>query len=118
MSPDPPDARPELGALQIAVHPEGGGEVLVTLSGELDQSQFPRADEALQRALAGDCTHLVIDMRPLWFVDSAGIRALLRAYHRAGEQGARFSIRAGEGGSRQMLKMAGLDSLIESSRPA
>lgn len=105
--------RPELGALQIAVTPAEGGELQVILSGELDQSQFPRADAALQGALAQSPQHLVVDMRALWFVDSAGIRALLRAYHQARQQGARFSIRAGEGGSRQVLKLAGLDSLVE-----
>jgi anti-sigma B factor antagonist len=104
--------RPELGALQITVTP-GAAETLVALSGELDQSQFPRADAALQKALAAQPERLVIDMRALWFVDSAGIRALLRAYHQARQQGSRFAIRAGEGGSRQVLKLAGLESLVE-----
>lgn len=109
--------RPELGALQIAVTTADGGVTLVALSGELDQSQFPRADAALQQALRERPAHLVVDMRALWFVDSAGIRALLRAYHGAREEGIRYSIRAGEGGSRQVLKLAGLDSLVEDDAP-
>ncbi|HTB70369.1 MAG TPA: STAS domain-containing protein [Solirubrobacteraceae bacterium] len=59
----------------------------LTLAGELDIATVPRLQEAVEAALASDPTRLIIDLRPLGFLDSSGLRQMLMLADRAGEEG-------------------------------
>jgi anti-sigma B factor antagonist len=72
--------------LQIETRLEGPRATL-TLVGELDIATVPRLQEAVQAALAGQPSELVIDLRPLGFLDSSGLRQMLMLADRAGEEG-------------------------------
>jgi anti-sigma B factor antagonist len=68
-----------------------GDTARVVLAGELDLASVPRFESLLAAAFE-IADHCVIDLRELAFVDSSGLRALLRARRRASESGATLEI--------------------------
>jgi len=69
-----------------------GRRLAVSVVGELDYAASLRLDEALQKELADADVELVFDFSQLTFLDSEGLKVLLRAYHRVGEAAGAFSI--------------------------
>jgi anti-anti-sigma factor len=59
----------------------------VTLAGELDIATVPRVEEAIDATLTGDVQQLTVDLSPLGFVDSSGLRLFIVLDQRASEQG-------------------------------
>ncbi len=72
--------------LEIEVSVEGE-RVLLTLSGELDIATVPRLEQAVESALAGSPRELIVDLRPLGFVDSSGLRQFILLEDRAQREG-------------------------------
>ena len=67
------------------------GSVRLTLHGELDLATAPELEQLVnERIDAGD--EVVVDLRPLEFMDSSGIRVLVAAHARAGRVGTRLVI--------------------------
>jgi anti-sigma B factor antagonist len=66
--------------------------MVVMLSGELDMSSAPILEEALARAEADAPPALLIDLRGLRFIDSSGLRVLLRALERASTAGRKLTL--------------------------
>lgn len=56
---------------------QAGDVVIIKLSGRLDSSTAPPAEENFARVLAGGPLHLAIDMSSLEYISSAGLRVLL-----------------------------------------
>jgi anti-anti-sigma factor len=56
----------------------------MTLAGDLDAGSAPRFQRALEEAAAGRPTRLVLHVRDLAFMASAGVRVLLFAKQRLG----------------------------------
>ena len=69
----------------------GGGVARIVLAGELDLESIPRF-EGLVASAVMRADRCVIELRELTFVDSSGVRALLRARRRASESGATLEI--------------------------
>jgi anti-sigma B factor antagonist len=68
-----------------------GGRAWLTLSGELDLATAPDLEQLVNdRVDAG--REVVVDLRPLEFMDSSGIRVLVAAHARAGRTGARLIV--------------------------
>ncbi|MHB8531471.1 MAG: STAS domain-containing protein [Solirubrobacteraceae bacterium] len=63
---------------------EKGG---LTLTGELDVATVPRLEEAVAALLGARVKHLTIDLRPLSFLDSSGLRAFIALHDRAQAEG-------------------------------
>jgi anti-anti-sigma factor len=59
----------------------------LTLSGELDIATVPRLEEAVASVLAQGARRVVIDLSPLAFVDSSGLRMLIAFHDRAAAEG-------------------------------
>ncbi len=76
--------------LQIEEQLDGDGAVL-TLSGELDIATVPRLEEAVVGARAPSDT-LTIDLRPLRFMDSSGLRQFIVLADRAEREGWTFAL--------------------------
>jgi anti-anti-sigma factor len=64
-------------AFEIDLTPRPGG-LAVVLRGELDVATAPQLDAAVDDR-GGDVRDLVVDLRELTFLDSTGLRSLLRA---------------------------------------
>ncbi len=71
--------------LQVESYAEGDRARLV-LTGELDIATVPRLQDALDRALAAGARQLVVDLRPLGFLDSSGLRQFIVLADRAREE--------------------------------
>ncbi len=67
-------------------------QITLAVEGELDINTSTRLDEAVQRACAGACEELVIDLDELTFIDSSGVRALLNAVRICAEAHCRLEI--------------------------
>ena len=81
--PPPPreDSRPD-DVFGIRVE-EKGSTLIMHLSGEFDWACIGRVEAALERASDARFKEVVLDLRKLEFLDSAGLRTILRANDRA-----------------------------------
>jgi anti-sigma B factor antagonist len=72
---------------QLTVVTHTAGEcVILTLAGELDVTNADEAEEAVGVAWQGSPSSLVFDLSRLTFMDSTGVRVLIRARRRATER--------------------------------
>ena len=91
------------------IHEEDAGEeVRLVVSGELDLATADSLDRRLA-ALADRKRPVLLDLRPLSFMDSSGIRSLMLARERAsgGDWGLR--IIPPEGEARDVLRVSGVE---------
>jgi anti-anti-sigma factor len=68
---------------RLTIEPLAGGAVRVALRGELDLEHAYGFDEELRRVEGGTPPCVVLDLRGLSFLDSAGLARLLAARRRA-----------------------------------
>jgi anti-anti-sigma factor len=99
----------------LAVTTEGLGPdaVLVTLEGELVFGRALTFDEVLRKSEERDATYIVLDLRELTFLDSAGVSMLLAARRRAARAGRRIVIVEGPPAVRRLFAIAGLADAFE-----
>jgi anti-anti-sigma factor len=90
-----------------------GGAVALVVEGELDLSTAPELERSLLRAEAA-ATRVVIDLRPVEFIDSTGLAALVASRRRHCERGAAGpALVVGDGPVRRLLRLTGCDDMIE-----
>ena len=89
-----------------------GTTVHVRLFGEFDLLAYDNVDEVLSDAQAHDQPDIVIDLRGLSFIDSSGIRALLRANLRAEEAARTLRLIPGPNNVQRVFEVAGLDTKL------
>lgn len=75
------ELRPPRYGLAIARTDEGN-DAVVRLAGVLELATTALVREELRRALATTCERVVVDLRPVEFLDSTGIHALVEAHDR------------------------------------
>jgi len=68
---------------------------VVHLDGELDLASAPVFESELQRAEVAGAARVVLDLRDLQFVDSAGLRVIVTAHTHARERGQEFAVTRG-----------------------
>lgn len=68
-----------------------GGDITFSLSGELDLSTIDQLQSAVDTGVDGKTEQLVVlDLRGLTFMDSTGLRLMLRLDHRVRAEGGRL----------------------------
>ena len=82
------------------------GTARLIVSGELDLSTGPRAEEELRRAEADAPDTLILDLRAVTFFDSTGLQLVLDADVRAREEGRTLIVCPGDGEPRRILELA------------
>jgi anti-anti-sigma factor len=82
----------KLGSLALRSERDGDTHVIALL-GELDVGGAQSLERELLRVEAGDAPAIVIDLGKLEFIDSTGIRLLVMAAERCGDE--RLSLRRG-----------------------
>ena len=101
VEPDP------LDSLLVQRTDDGAG-VVIAFTGELDIATLAVAEEALAAEEQRAPGLLTVDLSGLDFVDSSGVRLVLRADARAREAGRRLAVLLGHGPSRRLFEVLGL----------
>ena len=89
-----------------------GAAAVVAVGGELDLRTSPELEERLTRAFDGGAELVILDLRQIEFMDSAGLRVVLSAHQRAHETGRRFALVRGADQVERVLKLTGVRDLL------
>jgi anti-anti-sigma factor len=93
------------------------GSIFVVLVGDLDASVAglarARIDDAFEGADARSVDRVIVDASGLAFCDSTGLSILVRAREDADRRGIELSVRSLSEPMRELLRLTGLDSLLE-----
>jgi anti-anti-sigma factor len=92
---------------------EQAGRVDVTLTGELDISTAQRLEDDLRRIEAERPAMIVLDLQPLTFMDSTGLRLLITADIRARQEGRRLVIVKGNEMVQRVMRLTRLDERLD-----
>ena len=87
--------------------------VCVALSGELDFSRAYTFDEEMRRLEAQKPDSIVLDLRKLNFIDSAGLGRVLAVQRRAGRDGRRLVVVRGCRAVERLFALSALDMRLE-----
>lgn len=90
-----------------------GDEHFVRLFGAFDITGFKQVDEELGRIQADGRPTVTLDLRGLTFIDSSGIRVILRADARARALGKRLRLTAGPERVHKVFQITRLDDQLE-----
>lgn len=90
-----------------------GDDHLVRLFGDFDITGFKQVDEELGGIQSNGRPTVTLDLRGLTFIDSSGIRAILRADTRARALGERLRLIAGPERVQKVFQITRLDDQLE-----
>jgi anti-anti-sigma factor len=79
----------------------------LVLTGELDIATAPVLDAALDQAEAGSAAQILLDLAAVPFIDSSGLRTLIRAADRAAANGGRLAIAGAGPQARRLFELSG-----------
>jgi anti-anti-sigma factor len=100
----------ELFSVEIA---QRDGGIEASLSGEIDLSTVEELQERLETALEGDPGLIVLDLRQVSFLDSSGLRLILRLNKRQEENEGRLVLVRGGRRVARVLEITGVDEQLE-----
>lgn len=89
-----------------------GDITILEVKGRIDSTTAPALGEKLTGTLAAPRRRLVLDLRQLEYISSAGFRILLLAAKRAEEAGSRFVLCGVSGKVRQLFDLGGFLDLF------
>lgn len=85
------------------------GWTVVTIHGELDVASAPTLRERLLGLVTEGCTHLVLDLEGLDFLDSTGLGSIISALKRARTNGGDLRLVCTQGRIRRLFEITALD---------
>jgi anti-sigma B factor antagonist len=95
---------------QLTVGTRSAGEcVVLTLAGELDVTNAAEAEEAVRVTWRDPPSYLVFDLSRLAFMDSTGVRVLVRARRRAAEHEATVALAGLTPSVSRIIELTGLN---------
>ncbi len=86
--------------------------VRVAPMGELDIATAPRLEGTIRELLESGFDHIVLDLANVEFLDSNGLRLILRLHASAEEDGLRFQVRPGPPAVQRIFTLSGTAELI------
>jgi anti-sigma B factor antagonist len=89
-----------------------GRASVFTLGGELDLVSSPILEQELARTLDSEVELVVLDLRPLEFMDSTGLHVVLAAQQRLRESGRRLALVKGGVQVHRVLELTGLGDVL------
>jgi anti-anti-sigma factor len=93
--------------LSVKAQAEGRRHTLV-LAGELDLATAPELDAKTEQACANGAGELVLDLRELAFIDSTGLRAILRAQEHCEAHRCELFLTPGPPAVQRLFELTGL----------
>jgi anti-sigma B factor antagonist len=109
-TPHPIAAPAEFSISEEQLGPAG---VVISVTGELDIATTPKLRRSLGAALDRGVRRVVIDLRPLDFLDSVAVAALLHAARQLGDDGRLAVVVAPESYIRMVFEIAGLPQCLD-----
>ena len=99
---------------QVEIHTEREGDTyVVRLAGELDLAGCDLTEQALVTAEQSDAASILVDIDGLEFIDSQGLRILLRAQRRDEDSGRkRLRLTRGTGHVADLLRLTAMDQTL------
>ena len=85
--------------------------------GELDLDTAPRLEDELAAVRAQGDPRLVLDLRRLTFMDSTGLRLVIRWHTAAREHGFEFAIVPGPDVVQRVIRLTGMDDQLPVTEP-
>jgi anti-anti-sigma factor len=85
--------------------------------GELDLDTVHRVDAALEELRGDGCPEVVLDLRGLTFMDSTGLRLVIRWDTTAREDGFQFAIVPGRDVVQRVFRLTGMDAHLTVAEP-
>jgi anti-sigma B factor antagonist len=89
-----------------------GGSYVICVKGELDLSECPHLEHAIQRAEASHAIRILLDLEKLTFIDAAGLNVLVMAWRRSVSNGDRLRVTRGRDSVASMLHLTALDTVL------
>jgi anti-sigma B factor antagonist len=84
----------------------------MTLSGEIDVYTAPKLKEELVAVIEGGCSHVVVDLEGVTFIDSSGLGVLVSALRRARERDGAVRIVCTRDNILKIFRITGLDKVF------
>lgn len=103
------------GRLTIDAQTDASSSTL-TLVGEVDPHTTEQLDAAIDVALEA-AAHLVLDLGGVTFIDSAGLRSLIRAQRRTEQDGGSLVLRSPRASTLRVLEITGLTDELTVETP-
>ena len=91
----------------------GTSGAVSTVSGELDSATAPELRARLTSAIERGATGLVVDLRPVTFMDSVAMAAILHIRTQLGKRGRMAVVLADDSYARLVFEIAGLPRCLE-----
>jgi anti-anti-sigma factor len=88
------------------------GVTALSVKGRIDSTTAPALGQKLEAVVAAPASRLVVDLRELEYISSAGFRVLLVAAKRADETGSRLLLCGLSGKVRQLFDLGGFQDLF------
>lgn len=101
------------GPAQVAADHTLHAAVVVPLHGEIDLLTLPALSERLDALTERPCPDLVLDLRPVAFIDCAGLGVLCRARNRTLARRGQLRLVADTPGFLGLLRATGLSGVFE-----
>jgi anti-sigma B factor antagonist len=96
-----------IGRLSMQTKAHEGRHVVV-LGGELDIASAPMLEATLEELCAADATEVTIDMAGVEFVDSMGLKAILRGQALCSQHGCEYSLTPAQRPARRVFEVTKL----------
>jgi anti-anti-sigma factor len=90
----------------------GGRSVVVEVSGELDRRSAPQLEAELESVWRSGETGVIVDLRGVQFMDSTGLRTIVRARQRAQRSRQRFAVVDGPDQVHGLLRRTGVLAML------
>lgn len=95
---------------EVAVVEQAGHRATVSVKGEVDVATAPQLWEAIEGL--HDTRQLVVDLAELTFMDSTGLRVLVRAHELMTGRGGDLVVRSPDAATRKLLEITSVDKVI------
>ena len=102
------DTKRKDGQLTVQVE-QAGDALMVWASGELTRSTAERFEAELRQAIDNDASTVVLDLGAVGFIDSTGLRSLLRIANHSLRDGGRLRMRNASAPVHEAIVWGGLD---------
>jgi anti-sigma B factor antagonist len=86
--------------------------VTIHLAGEVDLAAAPKVESAIDEALAGETSDIVIDVDGVTFLDSTGLRVLVAAHARCAGEGKSLTLFNPSVSVSRILEITGLGQTL------